>query len=578
MESSMVVPYLAPYGYCAASPEEWVSSSQENKAQLDLSVAGHSEQGGHTVYHVQCRLEADGLVSLHWVTQRRLGHIRDSLHDVVKNEMGKSYADAFANAPFAMRGGFGGTTQRLQKWFQSLAVCVSKGLAPPALVAQLLLFLDAPAQAAHHEAAESMNVAEAVSGPADIAEKANEAELTADAEAGNDWHEYEGRSWSKERPPSPEPSDCEAMRATADEAEETSTGTTAGYASFEGSATPTFALLTPPASLSPASLERRGGGYADNNIEELMAASPGLEHSVAPAQLSDRVKAPEVVTNQVAPRTWAAFSAYPPTNPATPPEAITAFLEPFGYLVSSAEAWHLCPRQYPTGPRLSLSVDAHSKQGGRTVYHVMCKFSAPDVSLELEWCSQRTLQQLREDLHDWVKSFLGKEYPVQFEGAPFAMRTAPSGTTSRLHRWMGTLTKCIDEGVACPALVAQVLSFFDPPLPSAASMLVSHTSPSTDAGQGKRRSQSAGGRLGLSMMSPLAGIRRRRPRSESPIRSSQKADTKLDLSEEGGTSAEDDTPAMWSAEKRRAGYIKLREWFMELKRKLESTAKQLKPT
>lgn len=570
----MVVPYLAPYGYCAASPEEWVSSSsQESKAQLELSVVGHSEQGGHTLYHVQCRLEADGLISLHWVVQRRLGQIRDSLHDAVKNEMGKSYADAFAYAPFAMRGGFGGTTQRLQKWFQALAACVSKGLAPPALVAQLLLFLDTPAQAAHHEAAESMNAAEAAPGPAGLAAEAEDAEVEAAAETV----EFEGRSWSKERPPSPESSDCEATRATADEEEATSTDAATGYPSLEGSATPTFALSTSPASLSPASLDRRGG-YADNNVEELVAASSVLEETVAPAQLSERVKAPEVVTNQEAPKPWAAFSAHPPTHPAAPPDAITAFLETFGYLASSPDAWHLCPRKYPTGPRLSLSVDAHSKQGGRTVYHVTCKLSAPDVNIELEWLAQRTLQQLREDLHDWVKSVLGKEYSSQFEGAPFAMRTAPSGTTYRLHRWMGTLTSCIDEGVASPALAAQVLNFFDPPLPSAASTLLSHTSLSTNAGKGKRRSQSAGGRLGLSLLSPLAGVRRRKARSESPVRSNQKGDAKLDLSEEGGTSAEDDTPAIWSAEKRRAGYIKLREWFMELKRKLESKAKQLKPS
>ena len=65
------------------------------------------------IFGVHCELTASGsaTLSFEWDVQRRLGQLRDSLHNVVKSELCKKYAEFFGDAPFAKRGGLGGTVE-----------------------------------------------------------------------------------------------------------------------------------------------------------------------------------------------------------------------------------------------------------------------------------------------------------------------------------------------------------------------------------------------------------------------------------------------------------------------------------
>merc|ERR1719183_3201169 len=87
--------------------------------------------------------------------------------------------------------------------------------------------------------------------------------------------------------------------------------------------------------------------------------------------------------------------------------------------------------------------------------------------MHMEWRIQRRLCQLREDLHDFVKSELGKSYNDLFSETPFARCGGMKGTTARLTKWLEKLSYCINQLLVGPLLVALVLSFFDAPAPEA---------------------------------------------------------------------------------------------------------------
>lgn len=166
----MVAMHLEPYGYMAASAEEWKqpASSSASWPRLRFNLGGHSEVEHHTYYTMECELSTERLsLQLRWQSQKRLTKLREELHDTVKNELGKDYPEVFATAPFAKRGGWHGTSERLKKWLDALADCVNRGVAPPILVSQLLLFLDAPAQSEHQASAQVVREApeEAIADP-----------------------------------------------------------------------------------------------------------------------------------------------------------------------------------------------------------------------------------------------------------------------------------------------------------------------------------------------------------------------------------------------------------------------------
>lgn len=149
----LVVPaYLQSYGFSAADDQTWRTtpkSAGEGASptpQLEINVVGHKEMGGHTWYSLSCSLEGcREKRALHWKLHKRLVQLQKDLHEGVKRELGCILYDKhFANAPFARKGGFPGTTSRLHQWCQALADCLNRGLASPSLAALVIYFLDAP--------------------------------------------------------------------------------------------------------------------------------------------------------------------------------------------------------------------------------------------------------------------------------------------------------------------------------------------------------------------------------------------------------------------------------------------------
>merc|ERR1712107_805034 len=82
---------------------------------------------------------------LHLGCVGRLKHIRDGLHDPLKQSFGNErYTDMMGDAHFPSRGGLPGTTQRLRLWFQAFCTAVNSGAVSPPFVARTLRLLDAP--------------------------------------------------------------------------------------------------------------------------------------------------------------------------------------------------------------------------------------------------------------------------------------------------------------------------------------------------------------------------------------------------------------------------------------------------
>mmetsp|Transcript_61974 Transcript_61974/g.134321 ORF Transcript_61974/g.134321 Transcript_61974/m.134321 type:complete len:386 (-) Transcript_61974:98-1255(-) len=135
------------------------------------------------------------------------------------------------------------------------------------------------------------------------------------------------------------------------------------------------------------------------------------------------------------------------------------FLEPFGFSARSYLEWFEEP-----APRLSIRVTGHSKAMGITYYHMECSLTPEGKCLE--WHVDRRLQQLREELHDFVKRELGKSYRTSFDGVPFARRVAVAGTTARLEAWCGRLAEAISSKKLPPCIAARTLAFLDVPAPA----------------------------------------------------------------------------------------------------------------
>lgn len=149
--------YLGTFGYALHGPkaDQWVADQEAGEGafpqlELTLKEEAHEEHAGHTWYLIDCTLIGGGTArlgesgALSWVAPRRLAQLRDSLHDPVKAVLGDAYADIFADAPFASRGGFGGTTAKLQRWLPTLAGMINDKQLSPANVAMVLMFFLGP--------------------------------------------------------------------------------------------------------------------------------------------------------------------------------------------------------------------------------------------------------------------------------------------------------------------------------------------------------------------------------------------------------------------------------------------------
>eukprot|EP00440_Ansanella_granifera_P016219 gb/GFBE01017620.1/.p1 GENE.gb/GFBE01017620.1/~~gb/GFBE01017620.1/.p1 ORF type:complete len:254 (+),score=35.96 gb/GFBE01017620.1/:1-762(+) len=118
--------------------------------ELSLTVEGHDEVLGHTMYRIRCSLrrpakeEGTEVRVSEWACRKRLCDLREELHCRVKDGMGSEYATYFQSTPFARHGGIPGTTDRLRSWLATLAACVNSSQLKGQLLAFLLRFLEAP--------------------------------------------------------------------------------------------------------------------------------------------------------------------------------------------------------------------------------------------------------------------------------------------------------------------------------------------------------------------------------------------------------------------------------------------------
>lgn len=138
--------FLEPYGYIARDECQWLPGCAT--PEISLSVTGHSKASGSTHYDVECSLAVRGhwhSPYLAWHAKRRLAHLREGLHDPVKQMFGQSeYKTHFHGAPFAHGYAVPGTTARLNAWCRRLANVVNASLVPPSLVAAVLRVLGVP--------------------------------------------------------------------------------------------------------------------------------------------------------------------------------------------------------------------------------------------------------------------------------------------------------------------------------------------------------------------------------------------------------------------------------------------------
>eukprot|EP00747_Dinoflagellata_sp_TGD_P170430 gnl/TRDRNA2_/TRDRNA2_201955_c0_seq1.p1 gnl/TRDRNA2_/TRDRNA2_201955_c0~~gnl/TRDRNA2_/TRDRNA2_201955_c0_seq1.p1 ORF type:complete len:336 (+),score=49.77 gnl/TRDRNA2_/TRDRNA2_201955_c0_seq1:74-1081(+) len=143
--------------------------------------------------------------------------------------------------------------------------------------------------------------------------------------------------------------------------------------------------------------------------------------------------------------------------------AVPPFLLAYGYEAASAAVWSESQTS-PSRPEMRLWILRHEEVDGHTWYLVECSLSRPGAAV-LHWKAPRRLRQLREHLHDHVKSELGAEYTACFQNARFALRGGLPGTTERLDRWCARLASCINRRVVTPTVAAIALHFLGPPTP-----------------------------------------------------------------------------------------------------------------
>jgi len=148
-----VEPFLAHYGYAVTNERNWAKVSQE-QPELHIDVMGHTEFGGHTQYEIKCEVRRRGAEceAIRWGTIRRLVHMREGLHDLVKRDLQGRYDAYFGKTPFAHHAGVPGTTSRLHAWCCSLSACINSGMVNPCVVANVIHVLDGPGTQIHPEA------------------------------------------------------------------------------------------------------------------------------------------------------------------------------------------------------------------------------------------------------------------------------------------------------------------------------------------------------------------------------------------------------------------------------------------
>mmetsp|Transcript_72033 Transcript_72033/g.139195 ORF Transcript_72033/g.139195 Transcript_72033/m.139195 type:complete len:638 (-) Transcript_72033:1-1914(-) len=607
-ERDAVVAYLEGYGYEAVSLTNWETQPVKTlrRPTLRLAVGGHDKQDSHTLYNVQCCFAAEPpKLPAEWTAPRRLVQLREELHDKAKVELGQRYVSAFAQAPFAKRGGPSGTTERLHKWVETLAGCVNDGVAPPVLVSQVLQFFDAPTlEQTLPFVDEHHNTDNSEQGEHLEDEKRWTVDIAAsDPKCTEPW-DAQSNGVSPARQSVAEVQDCLLER---DAGAHMAHGSTNPFdADLEVHATSNESLpASPPpqpTELPPASQETPGqpDGLAEQQQQQQQqqrvvdrgsspafreqsglfktdghnAASPNdVDATTAESGYSDGCVGPLEL-----PQTPTSRASY-----GDPADMVALYLRPYGYAVTSPEQWCVRPCKSTGKPTLRLHVTGHTELESHTFYSLQCLLTAEDPSARLEWTAQRRLVQLREELHEAARNELGGSYLHVFSKAPFAKRGGRSGTTSRLQVWLETLAASINTGKAPPALVAQVLLFLDAPAQSA------HRSAAAAAADGNMSGSNSKNKMGGTVVvrkcrkdlhscsdgDAAGGQQRSSKEGTGCKRVAPQSSCTSSSGEDQQATNDEGTYSLWSAGmRRRRGYRKLREWFADLRRKLDMKLKR----
>merc|ERR1719174_3258898 len=115
-----------------------------------MRVTRNEKVSSATYYEIDVALHARGSKEpfLKWTCMRTLAILRVHIHDLVERNLGSEvYKKHFKGTPFAARGGFSGTTARLDAWFKTCGICASLALLRPKVIADILTLLEAPTNA-----------------------------------------------------------------------------------------------------------------------------------------------------------------------------------------------------------------------------------------------------------------------------------------------------------------------------------------------------------------------------------------------------------------------------------------------
>lgn len=146
--------FLKKYGYAAVDLSSWAHAASHASSelsstwpQLHVNVEGHQEKDGHTWYLLECKLDLPSNRTMPWLIEHRLRHLREHLYQPTCQALESETAEGavrLRKAPFALRGGLPGTSNRLRGWLAELAECINTGHCQPSLVSLALRFLSPP--------------------------------------------------------------------------------------------------------------------------------------------------------------------------------------------------------------------------------------------------------------------------------------------------------------------------------------------------------------------------------------------------------------------------------------------------
>eukprot|EP00931_Biecheleriopsis_adriatica_P026659 TRINITY_DN16199_c0_g1_i2.p1 TRINITY_DN16199_c0_g1~~TRINITY_DN16199_c0_g1_i2.p1 ORF type:complete len:223 (+),score=32.69 TRINITY_DN16199_c0_g1_i2:26-694(+) len=128
---------------------EALAKSEHAVLRMDLADTAEFDMiQGHVYCRIKCSITIAGTPLHDWRIMRRLGHLRDKLHDVVKASLGMdAYIRNFhPDANFAHRGGFQvpNNGRRVQVWLSRLSELCNSGKIDTKIVQHVLDYVMEP--------------------------------------------------------------------------------------------------------------------------------------------------------------------------------------------------------------------------------------------------------------------------------------------------------------------------------------------------------------------------------------------------------------------------------------------------